>query len=103
MKLFARFRYEGATANNFWINDKTTVYLQKKSLQHKQVNNLTPTTASFTLNAIINENENNNSIFKDSVAPSIPEALLGISFALLVSGYTGSGKTHTMMGSESDR
>jgi len=101
MKLFARFRYEGATAKDFWFIEKGTT-VKHCSLLHNRVAavaNLTPTTAtSFQLNAAYDVNHNNTFISKDLVAQSIKEALNGFNFALLVSGYTGSGKTHTMMG-----
>jgi len=51
---------------------------------------------------IIDESESNISIFRKSLEPKVESVFEGCSFTLLTYGISGSGKSHTIFGSQTD-
>lgn len=57
-----------------------------------------PWTSPAAFHAIFNSEDDNDKIYNDVVAPSIPRVLEGENCSFFAYGHSGSGKTHTIIG-----
>lgn len=72
------------------------------SRQSGMAGNCKVNSRSFSFPNIINENESNHSIFEKSLRPKIVQLFEGKCFTFLTYGISGSGKSHTIFGSQND-
>ncbi|KAF2827294.1 kinesin family protein [Ophiobolus disseminans] len=102
MNVFARWRPLAATEALLEEIDRRTDSnsrsLTSVSIKRRASAEDRPWTSPAAFNAIFNPEDDNDKLYNDAVAPSIPRVLQGENCSFFAYGHSGSGKTHTVIG-----
>jgi hypothetical protein len=79
--------------------DKDQNVLYALDIEYK---NIDKKERAYAFNGIIDDKQDNECTFRTIVQPNLDNVLTGINATFFAFGITGSGKTHTIFGSEND-
>jgi hypothetical protein len=102
MNVFARWRPLAATEALreaiYRRTDPNSHSLASVSIQRRASAGDRPWTSPAAFHTIFNPEDDNDKVYNDVVAPSIPRVLQGENCSFFAYGHSGSGKTHTVIG-----